>query len=295
LSGEAAPPTDTPPTDEPALRAALRRVPGVRQFARAVKHLEHAFTLRFARRRNYIFTKFCRLPAQLDVLATDVVDFVRSPDGSEIRIIVFGCSIGAEPYSIASVLRTRRPDVAFRMECFDIEPAVIARAEAARYDASELETSPPLTPDFVASTFDRVDDMGGVVVKPEIARSVRFAVGNVLDASLIERIGRADIVVAQNFLYHLPRPEAERGFANLVALLRPRAALLVDGADMDMRARVTDAAGLRPCTTDLERIHGESRIERGYAWPRVYWGLEPFDARRSDAARRFATIFFSER
>lgn len=275
------------------VRDGLRRVPGAIRCVRAVRGAEHWFTLRFARRRNYVFTKFCRLPTQLDVLASDVVPFLKADDGqSEIRIIVFGCSIGSEPYSIASVLQTRYPDLRVRMECFDIEPSVITRAKSAAYSMPELATRPPLTPSFVAATFDPVHD--GVVVKPSIAESVRFAEGDLLDSALIRRLGQADVVVAQNVLYHLARRDAERGFAHLISLMKPRAALLVDGADLDLRSRLTQAAGLRPCTTALERIHDESRLERGYAWPRVYWGLEPFNPNRKDAARRFATIFFSE-
>ena len=282
------------PTIPLHIRDELRRVPGAARLVRIVKRAGHWFTLRVARRRNYLFTTFCRLPTQLDVFASEVVDFLAARSGvGEIRILVFGCSIGAEPYSIASILRNRRPDVQFEIESFDIEPSVIARAEAAKYATFELDSSPPLTPEFVGETFDRLED--GVVVKRDVARSVRFAVGNVLDESLIQRLGPADVVIAQNFLFHLSRPDAERAFGHLLALLKPRGALLVDGADLDLRTRVTAAAKLRPCGTELERIHNESRILRGYAWPRVYWGLEPFDARRRDATRRFATIFFSDR
>src|SRR5215467_8395212 len=260
---------------------------------RIVDAIKHRLTLHFATRQNHLFTRFCRLPTQLEVLAGDVVDFLAPCDDSaEVRIIVFGCSIGAEPYSIASVLQRRRPDLRFRIECFDIEPVVVARGEAATYSTPELKSWPPLTSDFVESTFDRTND--GVIVRPEIRHTVRFAVGDVLDAALIHHLGTADVVVAQNFLYHLARSEAEEAFLNLLSLMKPRAALLVDGADLDMRTRMTAAARLRPCGTELERIHDESRITRGYAWPGVYWGLEPFDAGRKDAHRRFATIFFRE-
>jgi chemotaxis methyl-accepting protein methylase len=286
-------PSDARPTVGPAVRARLRRIPAAVRLVQAVRDVAHKLTLRFARRRNYHYTKFCRLPAQLDVFAGDVVDFLHRGDRpAEIRIVVFGCSIGAEPYSIASILRSRRPDIRFHVECFDIEPAVIARAEAATYSLSELTTSPPVTSTFMAKTFDPIEN--GVAVKPEIACKVRFTQGDVLDNDLIRGLGQADVVVAQNFLYHLGRPDAERAFANLFSLLKPRAALLVDGADLDMRTRLTAAAGLRPCATDLERIHNESRIMRGSAWPHIYWGLEPFDSCRTDAPRRYATIFFSE-
>jgi hypothetical protein len=115
-----------------------------------------------------------------------------------------------------------------------------------------------------------------------------------LDAALINAVQAADVVVAQNFLYHLPRPMARRAFAHLFTMMKPRSALLIDGVDLDMRTRLTGEAGLRPCLAGLEQIHAESRAFRGYAWPRIYWGLEAFDSRRGDAQRRYATIFLSE-
>lgn len=286
----------TPPAQEPRpgfeIRAALRRIPGAVGLVRGARNLEHRLALRFARRRNYTYTSFCRLPTQLDVLATEVVDFVHGDGSDEIRIIVFGCSIGAEPYSMASALHTRRPELRFRLECFDLEPSTVSRAQGGTYTTAELTAAPPLTQSFITSTFDVAD--ASAVVKPALRAMTRFAQGNVLDPALIKSLGQADIVVAQNFLYHLARPDATRAFAHLFSLMKPRAALLVDGADIDMRTRLTAEAGLRPCATDLRKIHDESRVLRGYAWPRIYWGLEPFDASRSDAERRFATIFFAD-
>ena len=273
-----------------ALTAAIRRIPGAIRLRRIIGYAEHAWSLRTSERRNYLFTQFCRLPTQNQTLAGPVVDFLRPDPQDELRIVVFGCSIGAEPYSIASVLRTVRPALRFRLECYDIEPEVVARAQSARYTTTEISTG-NVTQEFIERTFDAAEAGDAMLVKPAIAERVRFLLGNVLDRSLVDRLGQADVVVAQNFLYHLPRPQAEQAFRNLFALLKPRAALLVDGTDLDMRARLTAEAGLEPCTIALERIHEESRLLRGYVWPRVYWGLEPFDARRSDAVRRYATIF----
>ena len=269
---------------------ALRLLPDSIRRRPLIGRAEHAMTLRLAPRGNNLFTQFCRLPTQIEVLAGPVLDLLHVGSNDELRIVVFGCSIGAEPYSIASVLRTRRPDVHVSIECFDIDADVIARARVGRYSREELKGA-NVTPDFIDRTFDATGD--GFTVKPEIMAGVRFAVGNVLDETLIKSLGGADVVVAQNFLYHLPRPVARNAFARLFTLLKPRSAILIDGADLDMRTRLTAEAGLQPCLTDLERIHIESRVTRGYAWPHIYWALEPFDSRRPDATRRYATIFLS--
>lgn len=277
-------------------KAVLRRIPGAIAFRRFLGHGEHAMTLRFARRENILFTEFRRVPTQLAVLAGPVLEFLRADvDGradrtDPLRVVLFGCSIGAEPYSIAAALRERSPALRLDMECFDIEPRVVARASAARYTVDEVTRMRHVTPEFIEQTFDRVDS--DFVVKPAVAAGVRCSVGNVLDRKLVDSLAPADVVIAQNFLFHLSRADAARAFDHLKSLLAPRSALVIDGMDLDLRTRLTSAAGLEPCAAELERIHSESRLERGYAWPRVYWGLEPFNARRADAARRYSTIFF---
>jgi chemotaxis methyl-accepting protein methylase len=253
-------------------------------------HLRHALVLRLSRRRNYTFTQFCRLPTQMDFLAGPVLDATGAGSGGvPPRIVVFGCSNGSEAYSLASALRARRPGSQWEIECFDIDAGMVAQARAARYPVVQVTQQRNVPPAFLARTFDARGDE--FVVQQSLTMRVRFAVGDVLDASLIARLTPADLVLGQNFLYHLRRRDAVRAFHHLVRLLKPGGALAVDGADLDLRTRLTVEAGLAPWPDAIERIHEEARVERGYAWPGIYWGLEPYDRGRADAARRYATIF----
>jgi chemotaxis protein methyltransferase CheR len=263
----------------------LRRLPGMVRLWRWVGRTRHALVLRLARRRNYTFTQFCRLPTQVALLAGQVLDAVTG--GDEARVIVFGCSNGAEAYSLASTLRTRGKR--FTIDCYDIDAEILVRAREASYAPEEISRRGGLPPGFVERTFDLTG--GRYVVKREIRSAVRFELGSVLDAELIARLEPAHLVLAQNFLYHLTRAESDRAFEHLIGLVQPRGALAVDGVDLDLRARCTLGAGLEPWPEEVERIHEEARDERGYAWPSIYWGLEPYDARRPDALRRYATIF----
>lgn len=81
----------------PLIIAALRRIPGVVRVRRMVGYAQHAWALRTSERRNYLFTEFCRLPTQNEVLAGPVIDFLSLLPTDDLRIVVFGCSIGAEP------------------------------------------------------------------------------------------------------------------------------------------------------------------------------------------------------
>jgi chemotaxis methyl-accepting protein methylase len=243
----------------------------------------------FGPRENVTFTQFLRLPRQYDALCGPVLDFLR-PDGSgpPLSILIFGCSNGAEPVSIASTLLRRRPDVPFDIVATDLEPEMIAKASGGRYTGAEINMMATLDPAFVDATFSARD--GSFEVKPEIRARITYQVADVLDSHVAD-LGQADIVAAQNFLYHLPRKASRRAFGNIVAALKPRSVLLLDGMDMDMRCALTRKAGLQPLDHRIPEIHADSLVLRGAPWPWTYWGLEPFDDRRRDWKQRYATIF----
>ena len=269
----------------------VRRAPLVRTFLKTAtwRSLRHQIAL-LGERKNYTFTHFLRLPTQYEALAGPVLDHV-APAGTArpLDIIDIGCSTGAEPYSIASLLARRRPDLAFTIRAFDIDPDVLLRARAGRYSETEVLDNKVVTTEFVDGTFDRQGDM--FTVKPEIARQVSFGTADLRDPRIRETVGTADIAFAQNLLYHFPPRVARRAFANLITLLRPRSALFIDGMDLGTRRRLTRAAGLVPLDYHVEGIHNEAGLLRTAAWPWVYWGLEPYHASRKDCLWRYATVF----
>ena len=253
----------------------------------------HQWTLLFGERQNYTFTQFMRLPHQGNALAGPVVDFLR-PDGARqpLRIVVFGCSNGAEPYSMASVLASLRPELPFHVTATDIDAGMIEIASRARYRREEVIENEFVSEAFVERTFDRKGEE--LEVKPPLRERVAFRIADVLDAELVSRIEKADIVVAQNFLYHLSRKRSRTAFAHLCAVMKPRAALFVDGMDIDLRQALTRKAGLRPLDYLIEEIHGDAMKLRGEPWPWTYWGLEPLNAARKDWKQRYATIYLRD-
>lgn len=268
----------------------LREIPGVLWLWRRIQRAHYAFVLRLSQRRNYTFTQFCRLPTQFEELVGPVLDATGAGTARpHVKVLLFGSSNGAEPYSLASALLAKRPGVEWDISCYDIEPGMVTVARAGRYAAREVAAQRGIPLGFVARTFDRWGD--DFVVKPAIRQRVQFQVGDILDPRLIRSLEPVDLVIAQNLLYHLSRAEATRAVHHLFPLIKPGGALVADGADLDLRAALTAAAGLVPWRGNVERIHNEARVERGFAWPRVYWGLEPYDGRRRDAERRYATIF----
>jgi chemotaxis methyl-accepting protein methylase len=273
------------------IREGIKRIPGIEVLIKttACRMLRFKITLLTSRRRNCHFTRFLRLPTQFDVLSGPVIDFLskrRTMD--ELKVIVVGCSSGAEAYSIASILKNQHPNLSFTVYAYDIDQECINKARGGRYKPEEVLNNKILTSDFVNYTFDKID--GYYVIKNDIQKHVHFYVADVLDPNLRHQIGTSDIVYAQQLLIHLKHAQAVRGFENICLLLNPRAALFIAGMELDMLVKLTREHNLIPCEYEVEEINNEIRITEG-GWPYVYWGREPFMMVHKDWQRRYSTIF----
>jgi chemotaxis methyl-accepting protein methylase len=246
------------------------------------------------RTQRHTYTCFLRSPTQLEALVGPVYrQFLSGPSlGRPLEILVLACSNGAEAYTTASVLNKRLPGVDFRIVAADLHPEMIAVASEANYSPEEALQSQFVTPEFVADTFDVID--GRYVVKPEVRARVTFRQANLLSEDLATRFDPADIVCAQNVLFHLAPSDAEKAFANIVPLLRPRAALFLDGMDQTLRIALTERYGLEPLPYKRRKIYDEIRVHTPIDWWHYYWGSEPYSRLRTQRARRYGTIFLKQ-
>jgi len=256
----------------------------------AWKVCRHRIALTIGERKNSHFTGFLRLPSQFEALCGPVLSFLAAQRaGAPLRIIVVGCSNGAEAYTIASVLLARAPGIEFVIDAYDIDAGIVEKARSGCFRMDEVLNNKILTTEFIEGTFDA--DQEGYRVKGHIAARVRFHVADVLDPELAGQVGLCDILFAQNFLFHLTRRDAARAFDNLCRLMGPRAALFADGMDLGLRQKLTRAKGLAPLDFRIQEIHDEARRARAVGWPDQYWGLEPYLTFSADWRRRYATIF----
>lgn len=262
----------------------------------AAQRLKYFLNLKGQKRRNRTYTKFLRSPRQMQVMSGAALDFVLEPPGSrkdKLKIHVLGCSYGAEPVTIASQLTGTRPEIAFQIHARDIESAMIDRAMQGRYTPDEVCRGEFVTAEFIRRTFDR--DGGDYVVKPALRARIEYGVASALDPDLKDGMGEADLVFAQNFLFHLPPAQARRAFLNICGLLAPRSVLFIDGMDTAMRVKLTRQLDLCPVEEGIEEIHNDARRDRGVHWASCYWGREPFSQRSRQWKRKFGTVFLHHR
>lgn len=246
------------------------------------------------RSQAHTYTSFYRSPAQLDALTSKVVPFVlRGNLQKSISIHVVACSTGAEAYTIASELMHRHPALKFEITASDLHDFTVAQARTGRYSASEVFDNGDVTEEFIAQTFDRDGD--DFVVKPALRECVTFCQASLLDSTLTELHPPADIVFAQNVFFHLYPSDAEKGFQNVLRLLRTdTAALFVDGTELDMKVRATRTAGLEPLNYRVREIYSYARRHIPERWWNYYYGAEPYFAFRSGKTRRYSTIFLRD-
>jgi len=136
--------------------------------------------------------------------------------------------------------------------------------------------------------FDRDGDV--VTVKSWIKEGIKWQVGDVLEPETIEALRPQDIVIASNFLCHMPPLMAESCLRNIARLVRPYGYLFVSGIDLDVRTKVADVLGWHPVQELLEEIHEGDLCMKTF-WPWHYAGLEPLNKKRRDWKRRYAAAF----
>lgn len=251
---------------------------------------KHHALLEYAERiDDHTYTSFYRSPAQLAALTGPVLDHITSAAGETVSITVLAASNGAEAYTIASELLERRPDVMFSVNASDLHEDTVAKANSATYTMDEITQGLRVPDDFIERTFDKAGDVYSV--KPEIRSRVTFGRADLLDPELGQRFEPADIVVAQNVLFHMTPDDAKRAFENIIGLLKPHSVLFLDGTELDMRVSLTERAGLQPLEFKTKEIYEYSRQHIPENWWDYYYGNEPYSRFSRDRARRYGTIF----
>lgn len=254
--------------------------------------LRHARVKRVvARTQSHTYTCFFRAPAQLEALAGPVVDrLLQGAPERRLDILVFAASTGAEAYTVASFLRKARPALDFRIVASDLHQEMADRGNAGKYSRAEVWHSEYMTDEFVHDTFDAVGE--DFVVKPELRARVSFTTANLLDPALSTRFPAADIVLAQNVLFHLDDAAAALAFEHVVSCLKPRAALFVEGMNLAQKVRLSSAYGLVPLAYRCRDIYEQSRVHVPLDWWNYYYGSEPYISLHPGRDRRYGSIYF---
>jgi chemotaxis methyl-accepting protein methylase len=250
----------------------------------------HALVRSSGRRQQYFGTFFVRNRPQLQLISRLASEH---PRGAPLRVAVLGCSIGAEAYSLAWVVRSATPDLSLRIDGVDISPEVLEVAREGLYPLGVAElANEPLCERLTREEIERIfeTEPRGLRVRPWIREGIRWLVGDACDPAIVDGVGTYDVVVANDFLCHMEPAEARACLRNIGRLVDPGGHLVVSGVDLEVRTDVAADLGWKPVSELIEEIHeGDRSLRR--SWPWRYWGLEPLDSGRRDWNLRYASVF----
>lgn len=209
-----------------------------------------------------------------------------------LHIASIGCSTGAELYSALWMIRGACPGVRIEATGVDISASALAVARTARYSRTGREVQRLGAAEVHELACRGLFEVDGdtLVVQPWVVVGTRWVEGDVLDPSLLHRIGPQDVIFVNNTLCHFHDAQAEAGLHNVARLLLPGGHLFVQGIDLDVKTRVAEALGLEPVVDRIEELYeGDAPAMR--RWPMTYWAPEPLDRGRRDWKIRYGTVF----
>lgn len=147
-----------------------------------------------------------------------------------VRIWSAGCSIGAEPYSMAMLLRELGPGRNHTILATDIDQTILDRARAGRgYLASDIRN---VGAERIAKWFVKEAD-GKYSVAPGARGVIRFEKHDLLRDRYPS--GPFDLIACRNVVIYFTEEAKERIYQGFASALRPGGILFVGGTEAIMR------------------------------------------------------------
>lgn len=181
----------------------------------------------FKDRMTINVSELFRNPERWQELETRVIpELAAAARGARgLRVWSAGCSYGAEPYSLAILLRESLPGARHELSATDIDQVVLARAREGRFGAGDLRN---VSPARMGRWFGPPDSEGAVQAVRELRSAIRFRKLDLLE----ERYPRAqDLILCRNVVIYFEEDAKRRVFSAFLEALRPGGYLLVGSTE----------------------------------------------------------------
>ena len=158
-----------------------------------------------------------------------------------VKVWSAGCSIGAEPYSLAMLLLELAPRGAHSILATDVDQTILDRAKAGNgYPASDLRN-------VGAGRMKRwmtAEADGRYAIGPAPRAMIRFQKHDLLKDAYPR--GPFDLVACRNVVIYFTEDAKERIYQGFVASLRPGGVLFVGGTEAIMRPQTVGLTVIGP-------------------------------------------------
>lgn len=173
-------------------------------------------------------TEFFRTPEKFDELEKRVIpDLLKQ--SSKLSIWSAGCSIGAEPYSLAIMLNELTPQTKHRILATDLDVEMLAKAKQGSYTANELKNLPPAR---LKKYFTQADGLS--TINSDIKTRVEFQRHNLL----VDKFETGfDLILCRNVVIYFTEEAKDGLYRRFFASLKPGGVLFVGGTEAILNFR----------------------------------------------------------
>lgn len=173
-------------------------------------------------------SEFFRTPEKFSELETKVLpDLLKK--FSKLNIWSAGCSIGAEPYSMAIILKEMTPTMRHRILASDLDVEILARAKQGYYSPAEIKNIPDSRK---AKYFEFKEDK--FFVDAEIKSRIEFIRHNLL----LDRFETGfDLILCRNVVIYFTEEAKDALYRRFFDALKPGGVLFVGGTEAILNFR----------------------------------------------------------
>jgi chemotaxis protein methyltransferase CheR len=190
---------------------------------------------RFLDRVTINVSQLWRNPQQWAMLARDVIPVIAA--SGKIKAWSAGSSYGAEAYTLAAVCRDAAPNARVEIVGTDIDKRMVERACVGHFSLDDARDAPRAD---MQRWFIQANN--GWQAKPELMKSVRFEVGDLLRIAPAK--GAYDLILCRNTVIYFSEDVRDALHARLAEALKPGGYLMVGSTE---RVSYPQQLGLDSC------------------------------------------------
>lgn len=206
------------------------------KFFESIEHDKAAFES-FIEYLTINVSEFFRTPEKFSKLETDVIPELlkKSP---KLNIWSAGCSIGAEPYSLAMILKDMTPLVKHRILATDLDIEILAKAKKGVYTDNELKSL-----SLVRKSKYFVENSGKFEVDAEIKSRIDFKQHNLLKDSFETGF---DLILCRNVVIYFTEEAKDQLYRDFFKALKPGGILFVGATEAILNFRTMGYESYQP-------------------------------------------------
>lgn len=206
------------------------------KFFESIEHDKAAFES-FIEYLTINVSEFFRTPEKFSKLETDVIPELlkKSP---KLNIWSAGCSIGAEPYSLAMILKDMTPLVKHRILATDLDIEILAKAKKGVYTENELKSL-----SLVRKSKYFIENNGKFEVDGEIKSRIDFKQHNLLKDSFETGF---DLILCRNVVIYFTEEAKDQLYRDFFRALKPGGILFVGATEAILNFRTMGYESYQP-------------------------------------------------